>query len=77
MQERYGGADHVQVANGAGFSIAHIGHSSLAGSSTLLKNILHVPHLSTHFLSVNRLSFDNDMFVEFHHHFFCVKDKDT
>jgi hypothetical protein len=46
LQERYGGADHVQVANGAGLSIAHVGHSSLAGSSIHLKNILHVPHLA-------------------------------
>jgi hypothetical protein len=77
VSERYGGTDHVQVANGAGLSIAHIGHSSLAGSSIHLKNILHVPRLSTHLLSVNRLCWDNDVFVEFHHHFFCVKDKAT
>jgi hypothetical protein len=55
------------VANGAGLSIAHIGHSSLA--------VLYVPHLSTHLLSVNRLCSNNDIFVEFHHYFFCVKDK--
>jgi hypothetical protein len=65
------------VANGAGLSIAHIGHSSLAGSSIHLKNILHVPRLSTHLLSFSRLCWDNDVFVEFHHHFFCVKDKAT
>jgi hypothetical protein len=60
---------------GAGLSIAHIGHSSLVGSSIHLKNILHVPHISTHLLLVNRLYSDNDVFVEFHHHFYCVKDK--
>jgi hypothetical protein len=76
-QERYGGANHVQVANGAGLSIAHIGHSSLVGSSIHLKNILHVPHLSTHLLSVDHLCSDNDVFVEFYHHFVCVKDKAT
>jgi hypothetical protein len=65
------------VANGAGLSIAHIGHSSLAGSSIDLKNILHIPHLSTHLLFVNRLCWDNDIFVEFHRHCFCVKDKST
>jgi hypothetical protein len=62
LQERYGGTDHVQVANGAGLFIAHIGHSSSAGSSIHLKNILHVPRLSTHLLSVNRLCSDNDVF---------------
>jgi hypothetical protein len=77
LQERYGGTDHVQVASGAGLSIVHIGHSSLTGSSIYLKNILHVSRLSTYLLSVNRLCWDNDIFVEFHHHFFCVKDKAT
>jgi histone deacetylase 1/2 len=65
------------VANGAGLSIVHIGHSSLVGSSIHLKNILHVPRLSKHLLSITRLCWDNDVFVEFHHHFFCVKDKAT
>jgi hypothetical protein len=65
------------VANGAGLSIAHIGHSLLAGSSINLKNILHILRLSTHLLSVNHLCWDNDIFVEFHHHCFCVKDKST
>jgi hypothetical protein len=27
LHERYGGTDHVQVYNGVGLSIAHIGHS--------------------------------------------------
>jgi hypothetical protein len=65
--------DHIQVANGAGMSIAHIGHSSLAGSSIYLKNILHVPRLSTHLLSVNHLCWDNDAFVEFHCHFSVLR----
>jgi hypothetical protein len=62
---------------GPGLSIAHIGHSSLAGSSIHLKNILHVSHISTHLLLVNRLYSDNDVFVEFHHQFYCVKDQAT
>jgi hypothetical protein len=63
------------VAKSASLSIAHIGHSSLAVYSIHLTKILHVPRLSTHLLLVNRLCSDNDIFVEFHHHFFCVKDK--
>ena len=77
VHARYGGKDQVQVANGAGLSISHIGHSSLAGSSLKLNNVLHVPHLSKHLFSVYRLVCDNDVFVEFHRHFFCVKDKVT
>ena len=75
--ERYGGKDHVQVANGTGLSISHIGHSNLAGSSLRLNNILHVPHIRQNLLSVYRLVSDNDVFVEFHRYFFCVKDKAT
>jgi histone deacetylase 1/2 len=77
MAERYGGKDHVQVANGAGLSISHIGHSTLAGSSLRLKNILHVPNIHKDLLSVYRLVSDNYVFVEFHRDFFCVKDKAT
>ena len=46
VHERYDGKDQVQVANGAGLSISHIGHSRLPGSSLKLRNILHVPHIS-------------------------------
>jgi histone deacetylase 1/2 len=76
IHERYGGKDQVQVANGTGLSIAHIGHSSLAGSLRL-NNVLHVPHIHQNLLSVYRLVCDNDVFVEFHRSFFCVKDKVT
>jgi histone deacetylase 1/2 len=77
VRERYGGKDHVQVANGTGLSISHIGHSNLAGSSLRLNNVLHVPHINQHLLSVHRLVSDNNIFIEFHKHFFLVKDKGT
>jgi hypothetical protein len=77
VHDRYDGKDQVQVANGAGLSISHIGHSLLAGSSPRLNNILRVPNLHQHLLSVYRLVCDNDVFVEFHHRFFCVKEKVT
>lgn len=77
VRERYGGQDQVQVANGSGLSISHIGHSTLAGSSIRLNNILHVPHIRQHRLSVYRLVSDNDIFIEFHRYFFLVKDKAT
>ena len=70
VYERYGGKDHVQVANGAGLSISHIGRSHLAGSSLRLNNVLHVPRISKHLLSVYHLVSDNDVFVEFHRDFF-------
>jgi hypothetical protein len=52
----------VQVANGATLSILHIGHSTLAGSSLHLKNILHVPNISKQLLTIYRLVSDNDVF---------------
>ena len=65
------------MANGSGLSISHIGHSTLAGSSLRLNNILHVPNISQHLLSVYRLVSDNRIFIEFHKYFFLVKDKAT
>ena len=63
------------MANGAGFSISHIGHSRLTGSSLKLCNILLVPRINHRLLSVYRLLCDNDVFVGFHRRFFLVKDK--
>ena len=74
FHERYGGKDQVQVANGAGLSISHIGHSTIPGSSLRLRNILRLPHIHQHLLFVYRLVLDNDVFVEFHRFFFLVKD---
>ena len=75
MHEQYAGKDQVQVANGTGLSISHIGHSNLTGSSLRLHNVLHVPNIRQNLLSVYRLVSDNDVFVKFHRHFFCVNDK--
>lgn len=46
-QKGYNGNDKIQVANGTGLSISHIGDSQLSGSthSFTLKNILHVPSI--------------------------------
>jgi hypothetical protein len=79
VHERYLGKDQVQVANGAGLSISHIGNSCLASHmhSLALKNILHIPDISKNLLSVNRIVSDNDVFIKFHHHFVCVEDKAT
>ena len=80
VHERYGGKDKVHAANGAGMSISHIGHSTISGSSSkplYLRNILHVPHVNKHLLSVHKLVSDNDTFTEFHPHFFSLKDRAT
>jgi hypothetical protein len=71
--------DNVQVVNGSGLSISHIGHSLLPGSNCplYLHNILHVPGLSKHLLSMQKLAHDNHAFVELHPSFFYVKDQTT
>jgi histone deacetylase 1/2 len=76
---RYHGKDQVQVANGAGLPISHIGHSIISGSNRplVLKNVLHVPRISKHLLSVYKLVSQNDVFIEFHRNSFFVKDKAT
>jgi histone deacetylase 1/2 len=76
VHERYNGRDQVQVTKCASLSISHIGHSRLAGPmhSLAFKNILHVPAISKSLLFVHKFVSDNDVFIEFHRHFFCVKD---
>jgi histone deacetylase 1/2 len=79
FQERYQGKDSVQVANGAGLSITHIGHSQITGSSRplLLKNILRVPAMSKNLLSMHKLLLDNHAYAEVYPHHFYVKDQAT
>jgi hypothetical protein len=68
VQERYHGKDQVQVSNGPGLSILHVGHSRLSGPmhSLALKNIIHVPNISNNLLSVHRIVSDNDVFIKFY-----------
>lgn len=73
-QERYTGKDQVQVANGSGLSISHIGHSLIPGIDRplVLKNVLHVPHITKNVLSAHRLVTDNNVFIELYPNvFFC------
>jgi hypothetical protein len=76
VHDRYSGKDTVQVVNGSGLSISHIGHSILSGSNRplYLRHILHVPGISKHLLSIQRLAHDNKAFVEIHPSFFCIKE---
>lgn len=78
-RERYTGTDQIQVANGSGLSISHIGNSLIPGSSRslVLKHILYAPKINKHLISVKRLASDNDAFVEFHPNCFLVKDRVT
>jgi hypothetical protein len=73
LHERYTSKDNIQVANGLGLSISHIGHLSLPSSSRplYLCNVLHDLGFSKHLLSARKLAHDNNAFVELHPSFLC------
>jgi histone deacetylase 1/2 len=77
VRERYNGGEQVQVGNGAGLQIMHTGHSLIntAARSLILRNVLHVPHIIKHLLSVHKFSRDNNVFFEFHPWHFSIKDR--
>lgn len=79
MKLRYNGTDQVHVASGIGLSISNVGQPIITGSnrSLVLNNVLHVPSISKHQISVHKLTSDNDVFIEFHHDFFYIKDQTT
>ncbi|RVX16421.1 Retrovirus-related Pol polyprotein from transposon RE1 [Vitis vinifera] len=73
----FAGSDKVVVGNGNRLNISNIGHSTISSVSRSLnlKNILHVPQLTTNLISVNRLCTDNNVTVEFFTNGFVVKDQ--
>jgi hypothetical protein len=79
MRDQYQGKDMVQVGNGVGLKIGHVG-SYYINTDThplALNNALHVPKISKHLLSVHKLSCDNNVFFEFHPWYFLIKDQVT
>lgn len=74
LPERYQGKDQVQVANGIGLHISHVGHSKIhsLGRPLVLKNILHVPRINKHLLSANKLVSDNNVFIEIYPNVFFL-----
>ena len=79
VRDKYHGADQVHAANGSSMEITHVGHSLLRSptSNIHLKNILHVPKASKNLVSINHLTHDNNVFLEFHPDHFSIKEKAT
>jgi hypothetical protein len=79
VREKYNGVDQIHTANGAGMPISHIGQSTIhtPARNLHLKDIMHVPSTKKNLVSVHRLAFDNNVFLEFHPDFFLIKDRDT
>jgi GAG-pre-integrase domain len=75
----YSGTDQLQIGDGKGLPILHLGSSSLVTSSKplVLTNMLHVPSISKPLLSISRLITDNNIIVEFNASSCLVKDRVT
>ena len=75
MREKYHGGEQVHAPNGLGMQINHVGQRILQSptSNIQLKNILYVPKASKNLVSVNRLTRDNNVFLEFHRNHCSIK----
>jgi hypothetical protein len=74
--EDYHGTDNIQVGNGTGLCISHIGSSNLEteNHSFSLKNNLLVPDIQKNLLSVQQFAHDNKVYFVFHANYFLIKD---
>lgn len=81
LASEYQGSNRLQMGNGFGVDIAHIGTTSLISPSHprpfILHNLLHVPKITKNLLSVSQFARDNRVFFEFHPEFCFVKDQVT
>jgi hypothetical protein len=77
--DKYHGNDQIHTASGSDMNISHIGHSTIHTPCRQLQlnKILHVPQASKDLIYVHLLASNNNVFLEFHPHFFCSKDLDT
>ena len=71
----FAGLDKVVIGNGNCLNISNIGYSTILSVSQSLKNILHVPQLTTNLISVNRLCINNNVTMEFFTNGFVMKDQ--
>jgi hypothetical protein len=72
----YLGTDCIQIGNGKGLPIHHIGKGRLFSPSLHfdLHNILSVPMIIKNLLLVHQFTKDTNTFFEFHPHYFFLKD---
>nr|KYP60838.1 Retrovirus-related Pol polyprotein from transposon TNT 1-94 [Cajanus cajan] len=77
----YTGSDKVNIGNGTGLNIHHVGHSYLHcpkfSKTVILNNLLHVPSITKKLLSVSQFARDNHVFFEFYPNFCTVKTQGT
>jgi hypothetical protein len=78
-KDKYTGKEKIQTASGSGMGIDYIGNSILH-TPTLdicLNKVLYVPSTHKNLISIHRLTTDNPIFIEYHSHYFLVKDRAT
>ncbi|KAJ4761435.1 hypothetical protein LUZ62_071810 [Rhynchospora pubera] len=76
----YQGSDNLQIGNGMGLSISHVGSTSftLSNCSIQLNDILHVPNFSKNLISLSRLLHDNpSLIINFSSSSCTIKDLPT
>lgn len=69
----YSSGDTVQIGNGAHLNVTHIGHAKLG--SLKLNNVLLIPELAAHLLSIYQLCKQNNCLVWFDEFMCVIQDK--
>jgi hypothetical protein len=79
VRDNYKGYDKVNIANGKGMDITHVGQSIIHHPvrNSHLRDIIHVPNASKNLLSSHRFTYDNRVFTEYHPFHFLIKDRVT
>ena len=75
--DEYQGSDKIQIGNGLGLSVKHIGSTKLSTptSSFILHDVLHVPYITKNLIFVHKFITDTNTSIEFHPTYFIVKDQ--
>jgi hypothetical protein len=79
VRGKYHGQDQVHTASGSGMKISNVGRTVLHTPHKMLhlQNVFHVPAANKNLASVHRLTYDNNVLVEFHPNLFLIKDRVT
>ena len=75
----HGGKQMLVVGNGERLNIQSISSTAIHTNQKpfKLKQVLHVPKIPKHLLSVSKLTSDNQLYIEFHFDYCLLKDKVT
>jgi len=79
IHSEYDGTEEVQICDGTGLKISHVGSTTLPTPKTIfnLQNILCVPLAKHNLISVSKFCKTSKAYIEFHSSYFCVKDQVT